>query len=50
MLRPVLTLCPEAAYPIYRSELPAYDKLRLNEFWQHPDFDMYDVTRKPVTL
>jgi hypothetical protein len=35
-------------YPIYRSELSAYDQLGLEAFWKHKDFDMYDVTRKPV--
>jgi hypothetical protein len=35
-------------YPIYRSELSAYDKLGLEDFWKHENFDMYDVTRKPV--
>jgi hypothetical protein len=35
-------------YPIYRSELSAYNKLGLEGFWKHPGFDMYDVTRKPI--
>src|SRR5207253_9174219 len=35
-------------YPIYRSELKIYDKIGLEEFWQHPGFDMYDIQRKPI--
>jgi len=36
-------------YPIYRSELPLYEKLGLERFFKHPQFDIYDVGRKPIT-
>lgn len=35
-------------YPIHRKELFVYEKIGLEAFWDHPDFDMYDVTRKPI--
>lgn len=35
-------------YPIYRKELVVYEKIGLEAFWQHKDFDMYDVARKPI--
>ena len=35
-------------YPIYRSELPAYEKLGLERFWKHEGFSMYDPKRPPI--
>lgn len=35
-------------YPIYRKELPVYEKIGLEAFWKHKGFDMYDVKRKPI--
>jgi len=36
-------------YPIYRKELAVYDKIGSEAFWKHEGFDMYDITRKPIT-
>lgn len=35
-------------YPIYRSEIPIYEKIGLEAFLHHPGFDMYDISRKPI--
>jgi hypothetical protein len=35
-------------YPIYREELPVYEKIGLEAFWKHKGFDMYDISRKPI--
>jgi len=35
-------------YPIYKNELPVYEKIGLEAFWKHKGFDMYDATRKPI--
>lgn len=35
-------------YPVYAEEVPIYDRIGLKAFWDHPDFDMYDVKRKPI--
>jgi hypothetical protein len=35
-------------YPIYRKELAVYEKIGLEAFWKHKEFDMYDVGRKPI--
>jgi hypothetical protein len=37
-------------YPIYRSELKAYEKLGLEGFLKHPDFHMYDIRRRPIEV
>ncbi|MDH7461290.1 suppressor of fused domain protein [Chitinophagaceae bacterium 26-R-25] len=37
-------------YPIYADELKIYEKIGLEDFWHHPDFDNYSVTRKQITL
>jgi hypothetical protein len=36
-------------YPIYQKELPVYEKIGLESFWKHKGFDMYDVSRRPIT-
>jgi hypothetical protein len=36
-------------YPIYRSELPIYNRLGLKEFWHHHGFDMFNVNRPAIT-
>jgi Suppressor of fused protein (SUFU) len=35
-------------YPVYRQELPVYEKIGLEAFWKHEGFDMYDIRRKPI--
>lgn len=35
-------------YPIYSSEIKVYDKIGFEDFWHHPQFDMYDVKRDQV--
>lgn len=35
-------------YPIYKEEISTYNRLGLEEFWHHSDFDMYDISRKPI--
>lgn len=37
-------------YPIYSSEIEIYDKIGLEKFWHHPNFDLYDVNRKKIQL
>jgi len=37
-------------YPIYSDELKLYEKIGLDNFWHHPDFDNYSVTRKRISL
>ena len=35
-------------YPIYRSEIPVYEKIGLEAFWNHPQFGLYDPKRKAI--
>jgi hypothetical protein len=35
-------------YPIYRSELPLYEELGLQEFWKHPGFGIYKPGRPRI--
>jgi hypothetical protein len=35
-------------YPIYSSELGLYEKIGLQEFWMHPDYDNYSIDRAPI--
>jgi hypothetical protein len=35
-------------YPMYADELEAYEKIGLEAFWHHPDFDLYSVNRKRI--
>jgi len=37
-------------YPMYSDELEVYEKIGLEEFWHHPDYDNYSVRRKKITL
>ncbi|MNX87184.1 Suppressor of fused protein (SUFU) [compost metagenome] len=37
-------------YPMYSEELEAYEKMGLEAFWHHPDFDNYSVNRKRIAL
>jgi hypothetical protein len=37
-------------YPIYREEVPVYERIGLEAFWKHKDFDMYDISRKPIRV
>jgi hypothetical protein len=37
-------------YPIYASEMELVTRWGLKNFWHHPDFDMYNVNRKPITV
>jgi len=37
-------------YPMYSEELGVYEKIGLEQFWHHPDYDNYSVTRKRITL
>jgi hypothetical protein len=36
-------------YPMYSSELEIYEKIGLKEFWHHPNYDNYSVTRTRIT-
>ena len=36
-------------YPIYSTEMKLIDEWGLEKFWQHPDFDNYNVNRKRIT-
>ena len=35
-------------YPIYDSECAVFGELGLERFWNHPNFDLYDVRRRRV--
>ncbi|MGE0607813.1 MAG: suppressor of fused domain protein [Pirellulales bacterium] len=35
-------------YPIYGDEVEVYQRIGLEAFWNHKDFDMYDIHRKPI--
>ena len=35
-------------YPIYSSEIEKYSGIGLEEFWNHPNFDLYNVNRKRI--
>ena len=35
-------------YPIYSSEIDTYHRIGLYEFWHHPKFELYSVTRPPI--
>jgi hypothetical protein len=35
-------------YPIYEEEVAIYERIGLEAFFKHEDFDMYEVKRKPV--
>ena len=35
-------------YPIYSSEIAVYNEIGFEEFWFHPDFDNYSITRKKI--
>ncbi|KGO93445.1 hypothetical protein Q766_09125 [Flavobacterium subsaxonicum WB 4.1-42 = DSM 21790] len=37
-------------YPMYADELDAYEKMGLEKFWHHPNFDNYNVNRKHISL
>lgn len=36
--------------PIYSDEIEVYNKIGLKEFLFHPNFDLYDLKRKKITL
>jgi hypothetical protein len=36
-------------YPIYRREVEIYEKIGLEAFWKHQDFEMFNVARSPIT-
>jgi Suppressor of fused protein (SUFU) len=36
-------------YPMYSDEVEAYEKMGLEEFWKHPDFDNYSVNRPRIS-
>jgi len=36
-------------YPIYSSEMHLVNQWGMEEFWHHPDFDLYNVNRKRIT-
>ena len=35
-------------YPFYRNEIPLYDRLGLERFWDHPGFGINDPNRPPI--
>lgn len=35
-------------YPIYASEMEYIEKNGLEKFWQHPNFDIYNMNRKRI--
>ncbi|MET3731659.1 suppressor of fused domain protein [Moheibacter stercoris] len=37
-------------YPIYASELEAYNIMGIEDFWKHPNFHPYNVRREKVSL
>ncbi len=37
-------------YPMYAEELEVFEKMGLEKFWHHPDFDAFSVSRKQITL
>lgn len=39
-----------ALYPIYSEEMKVIEQTGLEQFWHHPDFDMFDVKRKRITI
>jgi hypothetical protein len=36
-------------YPIYKEEIEVYNKIGLEKFWKHPDFDPFNVNRPRIT-
>lgn len=36
-------------YPIYGEEIQVYQALGLQQFWHHPNFDLYDINRPVIT-
>jgi len=36
-------------YPIYAAEIEVFEKLGLEQFWHHADYDNFSVTRKRIT-
>ncbi|MDX2171964.1 MAG: hypothetical protein SFY56_02515 [Bacteroidota bacterium] len=43
-------ICIAGLYPMYSNELEAYQKIGLEAFWHHPNFDTYSVRRKRITI
>jgi hypothetical protein len=37
-------------YPIYAEEIEMFQKIGLEKFWQHPDYDNYAVNRKRILV
>lgn len=37
-------------YPIYSGEMEVIEKIGLEKFWHHSDFDMFDVKRKQIRI
>jgi len=37
-------------YPIYSEELETFNKIGLEKFWHHPDFDNYAVNRNKIIV
>jgi hypothetical protein len=35
-------------YPMYSDELPIYERIGLEQFWNHPSFDNYSVNRDKI--
>jgi hypothetical protein len=35
-------------YPIYEEEIAVYNKIGLEKFWKHPDFDPFNVRRPRI--
>ncbi|MDJ0705945.1 MAG: hypothetical protein QNJ46_21970 [Leptolyngbyaceae cyanobacterium MO_188.B28] len=43
-----LTCYIKGMYPIFNSEIPLYNELGLERFWRLPDWDPFNVRRKPL--
>ncbi|UII26704.1 suppressor of fused domain protein [Fulvivirga maritima] len=42
-------ICTAGLYPIYSSEIELINTWGLKDFWHHPEFDIYNIKRKPIT-
>lgn len=50
LIMPDYKIYLKGLYPIYPEETAVYNAIGLEQFWHHPNFNMYDVNRPRITL
>lgn len=50
LVMPNYNIYLKGLYPTYPEEVAVYNKIGLERFWHHPNFDMYNVNRPQIIL